>query len=134
MRAGDRNIVKVSCAIVKRLEEQVAVLLVNRASQPQDLRGRRTAPTARSLGELCIDSTSTTSLGNGDGDGYLRTDTGRRAILPHHPSDYASRPPPDRATVIRSDPARWREGGSQSSLGVSTRRCTGPVKKLKFFL
>ncbi|KAG8289801.1 hypothetical protein J6590_097259, partial [Homalodisca vitripennis] len=37
----------------------------------------------------------------------------------------------DRATVIRSDPARWREGGSQSSLGVSTRRCTGPVKKLK---
>ncbi|KAG8296638.1 hypothetical protein J6590_052724, partial [Homalodisca vitripennis] len=71
--------------IVVRLEEQVAVLLVNRASQPQDLRGRRTAPTARSLGELCIDSTSTTSLGNGDGDGYLRTDTGRRAILPHHP-------------------------------------------------
>ncbi|KAG8255818.1 hypothetical protein J6590_083717 [Homalodisca vitripennis] len=40
----------------------------------------------------------------------------------------------DRATVKRSDPARWRERGSQSSLGVSTRRCTGPVKKLKFFL
>ncbi|KAG8304555.1 hypothetical protein J6590_091286 [Homalodisca vitripennis] len=39
----------------------------------------------------------------------------------------------DRSTVIRSDPARWRERGDQSSLGVSTRRCTGPVKKLKFF-
>ncbi|KAG8306567.1 hypothetical protein J6590_044549 [Homalodisca vitripennis] len=52
----------------------------------------------------------------------------------NHCGDETTGQSADRATVIRSDPARWRERGSQSSLGVSTRRCTGPVKKLKFFL
>ncbi|KAG8324240.1 hypothetical protein J6590_097000 [Homalodisca vitripennis] len=120
--------------IVIRLEEQVAVLLVNRASQPQDIRGRRTAPAAWSLEKLLA---STPHLPHPSAMATCGPIPEIGQPLPHHPSDYTSRPPRSdkykRITrcvdivcwfetgqsadrVIRSDPARWRERGISSVL------------------
>ncbi|KAG8242042.1 hypothetical protein J6590_073963 [Homalodisca vitripennis] len=76
--------------IVIRLEEQVAVLLANQ-SQPTTRSTRPPHCTGRTIiGEAtCLDSSPTTSLC----DGYLGSHTGRRTLLPHHPSDYTSQPP-----------------------------------------
>ncbi|KAG8299698.1 hypothetical protein J6590_094415 [Homalodisca vitripennis] len=119
--------------IVIRLEEQV--LLVNRASQPQDLRGRRTAPAARSLEKLPASSphlphpSAMATWGPilDIGQSYhitpRTTHHGLHALFVNWTRcvDIVCLVRPvhqliEMTTAIRSDPARWRERGISAVL------------------